>query len=259
MNTVNVAEIQNFSKDSDRWWDESGPFKPLHLLNPTRLSYFKSQICDHFDLNENTPTPYKGLNIIDVGCGGGLVCEPMARLGGTVTGIDADTNAIDVAAAHAKEMGLGIEYLNTTSDQLTMSPPLHAGVRMPAQGGHDNINTYDVVLALEIIEHVDNPDLFVKSVLDLCKPNGLVIFSTLNRTAKSYALGIIAAEHILRWVPQGTHSWKKFVRPSELSRMLRNNNAKPHDICGMTYSPMTKEFKLDKSRVDVNYFMSVKV
>ena len=237
MSTVNAAEIQNFSKDSSHWWDESGPFKPLHLLNPTRLSYFKSQICNHFDLDENAPTPYKGLNIIDVGCGGGLVCEPMARLGGAVTGIDADTNAIEVAAAHAKKMGLDIEYQCVSSENITQK--------------------YDVVLALEIIEHVDNPDLFVKSVLDLCKPNGLVIFSTLNRTTKSYALGIIAAEHILNWVPKGTHSWKKFVKPSELSRMLRNNNAKPHDICGMIYNPLTKQFKLDKSRVDVNYFMSV--
>ena len=239
MSTVNAAEIQNFSKDSSHWWDENGPFKPLHLLNPTRLSYFKSQICNHFDLDENAPTPYKGLNIIDVGCGGGLVCEPMARLGGAVTGIDADTNAIEVAAAHAKKMGLDIEYQCVSSENITQK--------------------YDVVLALEIIEHVDNPDLFVKSVLDLCKPNGLVIFSTLNRTTKSYALGIIAAEHILNWVPKGTHSWKKFVKPSELSRMLRNNNAKPHDICGMIYNPLTKQFKLDKSRVDVNYFMSVKV
>ena len=167
------------------------------------------------------------------------MCEPMARLGGAVTGIDADTNAIEVAAAHAKEMGLGIEYQCESSENITQK--------------------YDVVLALEIIEHVDNPDLFVKSVLDLCKPNGLVIFSTLNRTPKSYALGIIAAEHILRWVPQGTHSWKKFVKPSELSRVLRNNNAKPHDICGMIYNPLTKQFKLDKSRLDVNYFMSVKI
>ncbi len=238
MNTVNQAEIQNFSKDSDHWWDEAGPFKPLHLLNPTRLSYFKAQICDHFGLDESTPTPYKDLKIIDVGCGGGLVCEPMARLGGTVTGIDADANAIKVATTHAKDMGLDITYQCQSSENLNQK--------------------YDVVLALEIIEHVDNPDLFVKSVLNLCKPNGLVIFSTLNRTPKSYALGIIAAEHILRWVPQGTHSWKKFVKPSELSRMLRNNGAKPHDICGMIYNPLTKEFKLDKSRVDVNYFMSVK-
>ena len=237
MNTVNEAEIQNFSKDSDHWWDEQGPFKPLHLLNPTRLSYFKTQICTHFNLDESTPKPYQDLDIIDVGCGGGLVCEPMARLGGTVTGIDADANAIDVATEHAKAMDLDISYQCKSSENMTKQ--------------------YDVVLALEIIEHVDNPELFVKSVINLCKLNGLVIFSTLNRTPKSYALGIIAAEHILRWVPQGTHNWKKFVKPSELSRMLRAHGATPSDICGMTYNPITKEFKLDKSRVDVNYFMSV--
>lgn len=239
MSTVNEAEIQNFSKDSDHWWDEQGPFKPLHMLNPVRLSYFKAQICNHFKLDENTPKPYKDLNIIDIGCGGGLVCEPMTRLGGKVTGIDADANAIEVATEHAKAMDLAINYQCRSSEDVT--------------------EKYDVVLALEIIEHVDNADLFVKSVLNLCKPNGLVIFSTLNRTPKSYALGIIAAEHILRWVPQGTHNWKKFVKPSELSRMLRNNEVVPNDICGMTYNPFTKEFKLDKSRVDVNYFMSVAI
>ena len=271
MNTVNKEEIQNFSKDSDHWWDEQGPFKPLHLLNPTRLGYFRDQICEHFNLDHDSSAPYKGLDIIDVGCGGGLVCEPMARLGGNVTGVDADANAIEVATAHAAQSNLEINYLNTTSDELSSlspsspqsSPPpsgdLSRQDQMPAQGGHDGVKKYDVVLALEIIEHVDNPELFVKSVLNLCKPDGLVIFSTLNRTPKSYALGIIAAEHILNWVPKGTHSWKKFVKPSELSRMLRNNNAKASDICGLIYSPITKEFKLDKSRVDVNYFMSVRV
>ncbi len=239
MNTVNTQEIQNFSKDSDHWWDESGPFKPLHLLNPTRLSYFKTQICEHFKIDDNTLLPYKGLDIIDVGCGGGLVCEPMARLGGNVTGIDADANAIQVATAHAKQSSLQIDYEANSSENIKQK--------------------FDVVLALEIIEHVDNPELFVKSVIDLCKPNGLIIFSTLNRTPKSYALGIIAAEQILRWVPQGTHSWKKFVKPSELSKMLRDNGASAHDLCGMIYNPFTKSFSLNKNRVDVNYFMTVRV
>ncbi len=239
MNTVNAQEIQNFSKDSDHWWDEQGPFKPLHLLNPTRLSYFRTQICEHFKIDENASTPYKGLDIIDIGCGGGLVCEPMARLGGNVTGVDADANAIKVATAHAEQNKLSISYECNSSENISQK--------------------YDVVLALEIIEHVDNPELFVKSVLNLCKPDGLVIFSTLNRTPKSYALGIIAAEHILRWVPQGTHNWKKFVKPSELTRMLRNNGKSPRDVCGLIYNPFTKSFSLDKSRVDVNYFLSVKV
>lgn len=239
MTTVNAQEIQNFSKDSSHWWDEQGPFAPLHKLNPVRLSYFKSQICAHFDLDESAPTPYKDLKILDVGCGGGLVCEPMTRLGGTVTGIDADANAIDVAKAHADEMALDITYKAKSSEDIS--------------------EKFDVVLALEIIEHVDNPALFVKSVLDLCKPGGIVIFSTLNRTPKSFALGIVAAEYILRWVPQGTHNWKKFVKPSELAKLVRDNGATAHDVCGLVYNPINKDFTLNKSRVDVNYFMSVAV
>lgn len=236
MNTINAQEIQNFSKDSDHWWDEAGPFKPLHLLNPTRLSYFKSQICEHFDLNKASSKPYKKLDIIDVGCGGGLVCEPMARLGANVTGIDADSNAINVAKEHAEQSDLKINYEATSSENVKKK--------------------YDVVLALEIIEHVDNPELFVKSIINLCKPDGIIIFSTLNRTPKSYALGIIAAEHILRWVPQGTHSWKKFVKPSELSKLIRNNKAVPKDLSGMIYNPFNKEFSISKSRIEVNYFLT---
>ena len=238
MSTVNASEIQNFSKDSSHWWDENGPFKPLHILNPVRLSYFKSQICAHFELDETAPTPYKGLKILDVGCGGGLVCEPMARLGGQVTGIDADSNAINVAKSHAEAVSLDINYQCAASEDIT--------------------EKYDVVLALEIIEHVDNPEQFVKNILKLCKPDGLVIFSTLNRTPKSFALGIVAAEYIMRWVPQGTHNWKKFVKPSELARMVRAHHGKPQDVCGMIYNPLSQEFKLDASRVNVNYFMSVK-
>lgn len=238
MNTVNAQEIQNFSKDSSQWWDEQGPFKPLHLLNPVRLAYFKSQICTHFSLDASASNPYQGLDIIDVGCGGGLVCEPMARLGGNVTGIDADSNAIEVASAHAKQNNLNIHYECNSSEKMNKK--------------------FDVVLALEIIEHVDNPDLFVKSIINLCKPNGLIIFSTLNRTPKSYALGIIAAEHILRWVPQGTHHWKKFVKPSELTKMLRDNGASANDLCGMIYNPFGQKFTLDKNKVDVNYFLTAK-
>lgn len=236
MNTVNKQEIQNFSKDSDNWWDEQGPFKPLHLLNPTRLSYFNEQIREHFKIDADAPAPYKGLDIIDVGCGGGLVCEPMARLSGNVTGIDADANAIEVSKAHAEQSGLEINY----------------EVNAP----EDAAQKYDVVLALEIIEHVDDRAGFVKSVIDLCKPDGLIIFSTLNKTAKSYALGIIAAEHILRWVPQGTHHWKKFVRPSELSHLIRQNGATPHDTCGMVYNPFSSEFTLEKHKLAVNYFIT---
>ncbi len=239
MNTVDAQEIQNFSKDSNHWWDENGPFKPLHRLNPVRLGYFKQQICQHFGRDIDGLKSYNGLSIIDVGCGGGLVCEPMARLGANVTGIDADENAINIAIEHASQSGLDVAYKATTSDDLA------------AQG-----QKYDVVLALEIIEHVSDYDTFVKTIVDLCKPDGLIIFSTLNRTAKSYALGIVAAEYILRWVPQGTHSWKKFVKPSELSRLLRNQGAQPQNICGLNFNPLQNKFTLAPNDTSVNYFMS---
>ena len=266
MNTVNAQEIQNFSKDSAHWWDINGPFRPLHRLNPVRLRYLKAQICGHYDLDSAQLKPYTGLNIIDVGCGGGLVCEPMARLGGTVTGLDADENAIHVAKEHAQQSGLEINYLATSSDQHIMSPssfhchPRAGGDpdkqdRMPAQGGHDK-PLYDVVLALEIIEHVADRDAFVKSIVDLCKPGGLIIFSTLNRTAKSFALGIVAAEYILRWIPQGTHNWKKFVKPSELNRLLENHGATAKDISGLAFNPLASEFHLAPHDTDVNYFIS---
>lgn len=239
MNTVDAQEIQNFSKDSDHWWDSNGPFRPLHRLNSVRLSYFKQQICKHFDRDEKALDSYKGLDILDVGCGGGLVCEPMTRLGATVTGIDADENAIEVAKDHATDHGLAINYQATTSDAL-------------AQTG----KKFDVVFGLEIIEHVSDHNIFIKSLTDLCKPNGLIIMSTLNRNAKSFALGIIAAEYILRWVPQGTHNWKKFVKPSELTTFLRNNSAAATDICGLAFNPLTNEFHLAPRDTDVNYLIT---
>jgi 2-polyprenyl-6-hydroxyphenyl methylase/3-demethylubiquinone-9 3-methyltransferase len=191
MSSIVKREIEHFSKDSARWWDESGPFKPLHALNPVRLGYIKEHICAHFSKESLSLTPFTGLKILDIGCGGGLVCEPLARLGATVSGADADQQAIDVAKEHAVQSGLEIEYLNKPAEEIKTK--------------------FDVVLALEIIEHVEDPSAFVASVSNLVKANGLVIFSTLNRTAKSYALGILAAEYLLQWVPHGTHSWKKFV------------------------------------------------
>lgn len=235
-NSVNQQEIGQFSKDADKWWDENGPFKPLHRLNPTRIAYIKEQICHHFDLDVDGFTPFKKLSILDVGCGGGLVCEPMARLGGTVTGADADPVAIKVAKEHAAESGLKITYENKPAEELGKK--------------------YDVVLALEIIEHVDSPEEFVKSCAALLKPGGLIVFSTLNRTAKSFALGIVAAEYILRWVPQGTHSWKKFIKPSELSRMIRAADLTPQNIKGLMFNPFDGDFKMSDTDIDVNYFLS---
>ncbi len=236
--SINPQEIEHFSKDSDHWWDEQGPFKPLHQLNPVRIAYIREQIEAHYGLDAGSKAPFKKLKIIDVGCGGGLVCEPMARLGGTVTGIDADANAVRVAKAHAKTAGLKIDYQNKAAEDVK--------------------EKYDIVLALEIIEHVADVDGFVQNCVDLCKPDGLVVFSTLNRTPKSFALGIVAAEYILRWVPRGTHQWKKFIRPSELARMVRQSGARENDITGLTFNPVQKDFELTDNDISVNYFMTVR-
>lgn len=237
-NTVDQTEIQAFSKDAAHWWDANGPFKPLHRLNPVRLAYIKEQICAHYGRDALSLKALDGLDILDIGCGGGLVCEPMARLGANVTGADADPKAIEVAIEHAAQNGLDINYENKPAEKITKK--------------------FDVVLALEIIEHVSAPDEFVKNCAALCKDDGLVIFSTLNRTPKSYMLGIVAAEYILRWVPQGTHSWKKFIKPSELARYARNAGIYPLQIQGLIFNPLKNEFSMSKSDMDVNYFMVCK-
>lgn len=229
---ANTEELQNFELMADQWWDENGPSKPLHKLNPTRISYITNQITTHFKKDS-----VNGLSILDIGCGGGLVCEPLCRLGATVTGIDAGEIAISTAKNHAEDNNLSITYKCETAD---------------AHNGQ-----YDVILALEIIEHLDDLSLFVSQVKKLLKPDGIIIFSTLNRTPKSFALGIVAAEYILRWVPRGTHNWKKFIKPSELARVVKNNALQVQDITGLIYNPFTDQFTLSESDIDVNYFMSV--
>lgn len=236
--SVDQNEIQQFSKDSARWWDEGGPFAPLHKLNPVRMRYIKEQICAHYGRDVNDLNALSGLNILDIGCGGGLVCESLARLGASVTGVDADAQAIDVATAHAKDSGLDISYENKSAEEIDTQ--------------------FDVVLALEIIEHVNDPANFVKSVSRRAKTNGLAIFSTLNRNPKSFLLGIVAAEYLLRWVPTGTHSYKKFIKPSELSRFARAHDLKTLDVRGLIYNPLDNAFALSKRDLDVNYLLSCK-
>ena len=238
MSTILKSEVDKFSKDAPRWWDENGPFAPLHRLNPARMGYIRGQICNHFGLDETSLKPFKGFSILDVGCGGGLVCEPLARLGAEVTGIDADPVAIETAREHAGQSKLEIDYQNQAAE---------------------NIKTkYDVVLALEIIEHVENPAEFVKSISKLVKPGGFVIFSTLNRTPKSFALGIVAAEYVMRIVPRGTHSWRRFVKPSELARHMRAAGMEPKNVSGLVLSPLSGEFKISENDTAVNYFMSAR-
>ena len=236
-NSIDKKEIDNFSKDAAHWWDANGPFKPLHRLNPVRLGYIKEQICKHYGRDFMALKALEGLSVLDVGCGGGLVCEPLARLGADVSGADADPVAIDVANDHAAQSGLNITYYNKPAEQIDQK--------------------YDVVLALEIIEHVSDPAVFVANVAKLCKPGGLVIFSTLNRTPKSFALGIVAAEYILRWVPAGTHSWKKFIKPHELARFGRLAGLTPDNTSGLIYNPLEGNFTLSARDMDVNYFMSM--
>ena len=227
--SVERSEIEHFSKDAANWWDPEGAFKP-------RLGYLKAQICAHYGLDTQSLRPFEKLSILDIGCGGGLVCEPMARLGAKITGIDADPVAIQVAKDHAVQSGLNADYQNKAAEDLGTQ--------------------FDVVLALEIIEHVSSPEEFVRSCAKLVKPGGLIVFSTLNRTPKAFALGIVAAEYVLRWVPRGTHSWKKFIKPSELARLVRAADLKPANISGLIFNPLKGDFEISKTDIHVNYFLS---
>jgi 2-polyprenyl-6-hydroxyphenyl methylase / 3-demethylubiquinone-9 3-methyltransferase len=237
--TVDAAEIEKFSRMSAEWWDPSGPFRPLHRLNPVRLSYLKDRAAEHFGRDAKSITPFEGLSALDIGCGGGLVAEPMARLGATVTAVDADEVAIEAARLHAGERGVDVDYRVGSSDDLA------------AKG-----RRFDLVLALEIIEHVADRDEFLTTVGSLVAPGGLLILSTLNRTLKSRILGIGVAEHVLRWVEPGTHDWSKFVKPSELARGLRATGFGVADLTGLVFDPLRGEFRLSADDVGVNYFMT---
>jgi len=237
--TVDAAEIEKFSRMSAQWWDPSGPFRPLHRLNPVRLSYLKDRTAEHFGRDAKSVTPFEGLTALDIGCGGGLVAEPMARLGATVTAVDADEVAIEAARLHAGDRGVAVDYRVGSSDDLA------------AKG-----KKFDLVLALEIIEHVADRNAFLTTVGSLVAPGGLLILSTLNRTLKSRILGIGVAEHLLRWVEPGTHDWSKFVKPSELARGLRATGFGMADLTGLVFDPLRNEFRLSADDVGVNYFMT---
>ena len=202
MTTINKEEIQKFSKLADEWWDIKGKFKPLHMFNPIRIEYILEKITNHFKLDNNKKNFLKDLEILDIGCGGGLISEPMARLGGKVTGIDASQKNIKVASLHSKKNNLSINYLNKSPEQLNEK------------------EKFDIILNLEIVEHVDNLDLYLKSCYKLLKKNGLMFTATINRTFTSYIKAIIGAEYILRWLPIGTHDWNKFIKPEEMQKKL---------------------------------------
>ena len=200
--TINKEEIQKFSRLADEWWDVNGKFKPLHMFNPIRIEYITENIKNHFKIKKDQTDYLKGLNILDIGCGGGLISEPMARLGAKVTGIDASEKNINIAKLHSKKSGLQINYINTSPENL------------------DNNEKFDVILNLEIVEHVENVNLYIKSCNSLLKKNGLMFTATLNRSFVSYIKAIIGAEYILRWLPVGTHDWNKFIKPEELEKIL---------------------------------------
>lgn len=238
INTLDPEEIARFSKISAQWWDENGAFKPLHHLNPTRLDYITQQLSRHYLKNTGNLPNFQGLSILDIGCGGGLIAEPLTRLGAAVTGIDASEKTIEVASAHASLMGLDIQYNCTTAEDL-------------AETGQQ----FDVVLALEIVEHVADVAGFIKTCYQLVKPGGIVIFSTLNRTLKSYAIAIVGAEYIMRWLPVGTHEWRKFLSPGELGSHMKNAGFAVQNITGMSFNPLSWSWSLSKD-LDVNYFIT---
>lgn len=237
--TIDPDEIARFTAMADAWWDTQGNFAPLHRINPVRVGFLRQQIMRHFDRHGESATPLKNISLLDVGCGGGLISEPMARLGATTTGIDAGLENIKTAALHAQQAGLAIDYRCHSAEELAAS-----GVQ------------YDAVLALEIIEHTANPEIFYQALIQLVKPGGMLILSTLNRTAKSYALGIVAAEWLLRWVPRGTHQWQRFIKPSEMAAALRRHGMVVGEVTGLVYQPLQHQFALNPRDLDVNYLMA---
>ena len=240
--TASQNEIDRFTSIADAWWDTNGDFAPLHRLNPVRLEFIRNHLCKHFTRDPLAPKPLNGIEIIDVGCGGGILTEPVARLGGAVTGIDAGLENINIARHHAKMVGLNINYLHKLPEEL---------------GSHKGL--YDVVLNMEVVEHVADLDMFLKTTANLIKPGGVMVLSTLNRTWKSLALAKIAAEYVLRWLPTGTHDWKKFVRPSELAAGLASNEVEIIDLKGMTYRPFEDDWRLSED-LAINYLaFSVKL
>jgi 2-polyprenyl-6-hydroxyphenyl methylase/3-demethylubiquinone-9 3-methyltransferase len=230
-------EIEHFEKDANSWWDPAGPFKILHRMNPCRLEFIRDHVIRHYGREETSVTPFENLHILDVGCGGGLLTEPLARLGATVCGIDAGLKNIKMAAFHAKKSNLAINYRTATPEILA-----EEGLK------------FDVITALEIIEHVTDPARFIADCTRLLKKDGLIFFSTLNKTLKSYFLAILGAEFVLNWVPRGSHQWDKFINPAELHQIMRTEGIRSMDLKGMTYNPLTGRWLLSHD-LGINYIV----
>ena len=238
MNTINKKEIEKFSKIAAEWWNPNGKFKPLHKFNPIRIKYIKDNIIKKFNLNSSNK-PLKTINILDIGCGGGLLSEPMSRLGANVVGIDASKKNIQVAKFHAKKNKLKINYICASPEILKIQ------------------KKFDVILSMEIVEHVEDINFFIKKSSELLKKNGLMFIATLNKTLKSYIFAIVGAEYILKWLPIGTHDWNKFIKPDELIKITKINNLKLEKLDGMNFDLLTNEWNLSSNN-SVNYIAKFK-
>ena len=233
-NTINKKEIEKFSQIAEEWWDPDGKFKPLHKYNPIRISYKKNNIISSFKLNASDTKPLKKVKILDIGCGGGLLSEPMCRLGGEVVGIDASSKNINVAELHAKKNNLNIKYLCSSPENLNTK------------------DKFDVILNMEIIEHVEDVNFFLESCSKLLKKNGIMFVATLNKTLKSYLFAIVGAEYILRWLPIGTHEWEKFIKPTDLTNLLKRYNFSLDSLDGIKFNIIKDEWKLSSDK-SINY------
>ncbi len=234
--TIDPAEVAKFEAMAAEWWNPNGKFRPLHLMNPCRLDYITSQIAAEYGRNLKAPKPFAGLRILDIGCGGGLLSEPMARLGAEVVGADAAPRNIPVARVHAEAAGLTIDYRHTTAEA------------MAAAG-----EQFDAILNMEVVEHVADPLAYLTACRDLLKPQGIMICSTLNRNAKSFMMAVIGAEWVMRWLPKGTHDWQKFITPEELAALLTKAGLDPVDRKGMVFNPVSWNWSLSARDLSVNY------
>jgi len=236
--SIDATEVARFSALAAHWWDPNGPFRPLHVFNPARLAYIRDQICTYYGRDGLGPLPLKGLRLLDIGCGGGLVCEPMARLGAAVTGADASRENISAAAQHTQTQGLVIDYRHNSAEELAGAGEL-----------------FDIVLNLEVLEHVADRSAFLAACARLLKPGGIMILATLNRTLKAYGLAVLGAEYVLGWLPRGTHDWNKFITPDELSALLAAQGLKVRSATGVIYQILSNRWALSPD-MGVNYMLT---
>tara|TARA_Y100000590_G_scaffold174987_1_gene200003 strand:- start:13829 stop:14554 length:726 start_codon:yes stop_codon:yes gene_type:complete len=234
LSTVDKIEVEKFSKLAEDWWNPVGKFKPLHVFNPVRIKIIKEKLISHFSLDKKSQKPLKKLRILDIGCGGGLLCEPLARLGADITGIDVSKKNIEIAKFHSKEMGLKINYICSSPENFKKK------------------NNFDVILNMEVIEHVSDTNLFIKNCSNLIKKNGIMFVATINKNLKSYLFAILGAEYILRWLPIGTHDWNKFLKPEELEAITKKNNFINNDLIGVKFNILSNNWSVSND-TSVNY------